>query len=146
MKPLKLFFLMCFAFGVSTESIAQTNVVDYTFTFLDKNGLRVGYEVQLIVDSTQIINEKQRQELLNQTKKVVLGYGRNLPAMDFLSKRDSIENRFVRDVKIQAKMMDVNVDEIRIMNLLLPKPVFDAILKRQELTAEPLTLRVKPLD
>lgn len=146
MTPLNLFFLMCFAFGVSTESIAQNNIVDYTFTFLDKNGLWSGYELQLAIDSNQNLHTVSVQELLYESKMIASEYGKSLPVTDLVFKRDSVENQFLTALKVQAKKKKVLLREVRIINLLLPKEFFDTLVKRQELTGESLVVRVKSLD
>ena len=124
----------------------QKHVVDYSFTFMDKWGMIIGYEIQYIPASRTSLENGQREKLFFETKKIASAYGREIMLADFYFKRDSIEKQFTKDIIEQMKNNHIEIKEVNIVNLMVPKEIADAITQRTTILKEPQPTRIKILD
>lgn len=125
---------------------AQQHVVDYSFTFMDKWGLVIGYDIQYITKSKSPLDNVQKEKLFFQTSKIASAYGREVQLTDFYFKRDSIEKVFINDVIEQARKDHIKIKEIKIIYLIVPKQIADAIILRARSFKEPQPTRIKSYD
>jgi hypothetical protein len=131
--------------GVGSCTV-QKHVVDYSFTFLDKWGMVIGYEIQYVPESRTPLEDGQKEKLFVETKKIASAYGREIRLTDFYFKRDSIEKQFINDIIEQMKKNQLEITEIHIVNLTVPKQIADALAQRAKISKEPQPTRVKVID
>lgn len=148
MKRVKLVLtssILIFLTGIGLCS-AQSEVVDHSFMFLDKNGLIIGYEVLYITRSKYQLDNSQKEKLFIETKKIASTYGRELPLADFYFKRDSVERKFIDHVLGQARKAQIKLKEVKIINLIVPEQIAEAISLRATSFNEPQPTRIKSYD
>jgi hypothetical protein len=132
---------------ISIESCtAQDHVLDHSFMFMDKWGLITGYELQYITKSNSPMDSAEKEKLFFETKKIASAYGREIPLADFYFKRDSIEKKFIDDVIGQARKNQIKIKEVKIINLIIPKHIADAIILRATSFKLPQPTRIKSYE
>lgn len=125
---------------------AQKHAVDYSFTFLDKRGLITGYEIQFVPATSTPLEKLQTERLFSETKQLARAYGREIMLSDFYFKRDSIEKQLANDIIKQMKKHQIEIQEVNILNLMLPKQIADALTERATVLKEPQPTRIKVVD
>lgn len=123
--------------------VAQKSVIDYSFAFMDKWGLIIGYEIQFVPGSNTFLEDWQKEQLFSETKQIARTYGREIEFNDFYFKRDSIERRLADDIIEVMKKHQIQIEEVNIINLVVPKQIADAIAERARILKEPLPTRIK---
>jgi hypothetical protein len=138
---LGLFFIM------SMDSCTvQRQVIDHSFTFLDKWGMTTGYEIQYTLKSRASMENEKKERLFFETKKIASAYGREIVLSDFYFKRDSIENQLINDIIEQMRKNQVEVKEVKIVNLLLPKQIMETLIQKATISQTSQPTRVRSID
>ena len=133
-------YLMLLFLGACSS---QKHVLDHSINFLDKWGLVTGYEIQYITKATSPLNDVQKENLFYETRKIISAYGREIELKEFYYKRDSIEEKFIHDLKSHAKIKGMKIKDIKINNLLVPEQILKAIILKSEVLNEPQPTRIK---
>ncbi len=142
---MRLSLTVCFI-AITIIASAQKNIVDYTFLFSDKLGIMAGYEVKFIPKSKQKFSSEQKEKIFLETKRTASDYGENYTVVEFLIKRDSIETRLFAEIKNQIKRKGIKIKEIKIINLIVPQKLYEALKQKAEISKEPIPSRIKPLS
>ncbi len=133
-----LVFIACIAL-----SSGQDVVFDHSLFFMDMNGFPVGYDIQYITRSRYQLDISQKERLFAETRKIAFAYGRKMSVADFYSKRDSVEKKFTDDILSQARQNKMKMKEVKILNLVIPKQIADAIRLRATTLNEPQPTRLR---
>jgi len=147
MKKSKKILILGLLFIMSMDSCTvQRQVIDHSFTFLDKWGMTAGYEIQYILKSRALIDNERKEKLFFETKKIASAYGREITLSDFYFKRDSIENRLINDIKEQMRKNQVEVKDVKIVNLLLSKQIMEVLIQKATISQTSQPIRVRSID
>ena len=75
-----IFLLFCIQ-----SCATQNQVVDHSFTFLDKWGLTTGYEIQYVAATKKPLVDAQKEMLFIETRIIASIYGREIALIDFIT-------------------------------------------------------------
>ena len=144
-KVIVIIWTLLLLIGIDACTV-QKHVVDHSFTFLDTWGLVTGYEVQYTIASKAPLDNVQKEKLFFEASNIASAYGREIKIADFVFKRDSIEKQFINDVIDQMEKNHIEIKEVKIINLIVPKQIAEAIISRATILKEAPPTRIKSYD